>query len=245
MPPESSATLKQRIMNSQGIVRRRDLPHIDVEGKPFFITACLAGSIPANGLKRIREYRSELESRVRPEKHDPNQWASRKHKLVFKLVDSLLDGAPAATHLRDPRLASIVQNAIFYFATQRYRLFAFVIMPSHYHWVFLPDPQWSLQFAYEKKRTPREAISHSIQSYTANRCNRILGKSGTFWQGETYDHYARDEAELSRIVHYVEQNPVVAGLVSDASDFQWSSARLRKQLGLGPIDPISPNDLTH
>ena len=87
-------------------------------------------------------------------------------------------------------------------------------------------------------RTPRESISHSIQSYTANQCNRLLGKTGSFWQIETFDHYARDEAEVFRIIHYIEQNPVVAGLVSRPEDYRWSSAHLRMKLGLQPGQAI-------
>ena len=102
-------------------------------------------------------------------------------------------------------------------------------MPSHHHWVFLPDPTWAEQFSAqqqdkEKKRTLREGISHSIQSFTGTQCNRARGGEGAFWQAETFDHYARDQEELLRIIHYIEQNPVVAGLVDRAEDFQWSSA---------------------
>lgn len=224
-------------MTDEWIFRRRNLPHVDVDGKPIFITACLKGSLSAAGLRRIRRYREELGRRPTPENMTAQDWELKKHKLIFKLVDSLLDGAPPVVHLIDDRLAKIVQEAFLHFADERYRLYAFVVMPSHHHWVFLPDEKWAIeldakQVDKEHLRTPREAISHSIQSYTATQCNRILGSSGSFWQTETFDHFARDEPELLRIIHYVEQNPVVAGLVACAEDYPWSSARIRKQLGL-------------
>ena len=226
-------------MNEETIFRRRDLPHIDIVGKPFFITACLHGSINAKGLKRIATYRDELSSQKRPEKYSESEWKMVQHKLVFKLVDSLLDGMPSVQHLEDDRLAKIVQDAFLYFADERYRLFAFVVMPSHHHWVFLPDEKWSEDLAAkERPRTPREAISHNIQSYTGTCCNKVLGATGQFWQWETFDHYARNEDELLRIIHYVEQNPVVAGLASKAANYSWSSAHLRKKLGLKLGDSI-------
>ncbi len=40
-------------MFENGVFRRRNLPHVDVEGKPTFITACLHGSIPTSGLREI------------------------------------------------------------------------------------------------------------------------------------------------------------------------------------------------
>ena len=226
-----------------GVFRRRDLPHIDVEGKPSFITACLDGSLPAAGLKRIHAYRDELNRRTKPDDLSEANWETKKHKLVFKLVDSILDGESPVRHFEDERLAKIVQNAFLHFAEDRYTLFAFVVMPSHHHWLFLPDPSWSEELAFGQtdkkcKRTPREVISHSIQSFTGTQCNRVLGVTGSFWQTETFDHYARDEAELLRIIEYIEQNPVVAGLVARAEDYRWSSARIRAKLGIAAGDAI-------
>lgn len=116
-------------------------------------------------------------------------------------------------------------------------------MPSHLHWLFLPRPDWvqrlnQRQLDKQRRSTPREAISHSLQSYTSNQCNRVLGVTGTFWQGETFDHFARDESEFFRIIHYIEQNPVVAGLAQSADEFEWSSANIRKKLGLAVGEPI-------
>lgn len=226
-------------MTDEWIFRRRNLPHVDVDGKPMFITACLKGSLSAAGLRRIRRHREELNSRPVPENMTPQDWELKKHKLTFKLVDSLLDGDPPVVYLKDERLAKIVQDAFLHFADERYRLYAFVVMPSHHHWVFLPDEKWGTELVVKRVnkkycQTPREVISHSIQSYTATQCNRILGSSGSFWQTETFDHFARDEPELMRIIHYIEQNPVVAGLVANAEDYPWSSARIRKQLDVKP-----------
>ena len=108
-----------------------------------------------------------------------------------------------------------LEDAFLHFADERYSL-AFVVMPSHHHWLFLPNEDWSLRAVKQlrqkraKMRTPREIISHSIQSYTSTMCNRIRGKSGSYWQTETFDHWARDEAEMYRIIHYIETNPVKA-----------------------------------
>jgi putative DNA methylase len=50
----------------------------------------------------------------------------------------------------------------------------------------------------------------------------------TFWQDESYDHWARDEAEVERIVAYIEGDPVRSGLVERPEDWRWSSAWERK-----------------
>ena len=37
-----------------------------------------------------------------------------------------------------------------------------------------------------------------------------------FWQNESYDHWVRVRDELDKIVGYVEENPVAAGLIEGA-----------------------------
>jgi len=226
------------------IFRRRRLPHQDVEGHPIFITGCLEGGLPASGLSRINRYREELESRPRPQDMTEPDWEHHKHKLLFDFVDRLLDGESPVCHLKDERQAAIVQNAFLHFANERYRLLAFVAMPSHHHWLFLPDEAWSVAAVARarakgsQQRAPREIISHSIQSYTATMCNRVRGETGMYWQHETFDHWVRDELEMLRIIYYIENNPVKAGLAATAEEYRWSSARIRKELGLKPDDAI-------
>jgi putative DNA methylase len=75
--------------------------------------------------------------------------------------------------------------------------------------------------------SPLTGIMHSLKSYTAHEANKRLGRSGQFWQHESYDHWVRDEEELERIVDYINQNPVKAGLVSRAHEWFWGSAHDR------------------
>ena len=63
-------------------------------------------------------------------------------KRAFARTDAWLDHQPAVQHLRDPRLAQVVVDALYYFAGQRYDLLGFVVMPSHVHWVFQPLEAW-------------------------------------------------------------------------------------------------------
>jgi putative transposase len=48
---------------------------------------------------------------------------------------------------------------------------------------------------------------------------------GAFWHDESFDHRVRDEAELDRIVHYVEYHQVSASLAANPREWNWSSAR--------------------
>ena len=85
-------------------------------------------------------------------------------------------------------------------------------MSNHVHALLLPKVDVS-------------KLMKSLKGYTAREANRLLGRTGIpFWLKESYDHWVRDEAEWKRIVRYIQNNPVKAGLVSVAEDYRWSSA---------------------
>jgi type I restriction enzyme R subunit len=223
---------------STEVIRRRDLPHWDVPHAAYFITTCLEGSIPARGLLDLNTYRAELQRRPRPSNRREQEWAVDQWKRGFARAERWLDQEPAIRHLEDPRLARLVVETFYHFAGQRYDLLAFVVMPSHYHWVVQPREEWVAQRPKDDRRTPREEIIHSANLFTATQCNRILGRKGTFWQHEPYDHWIRDADELERIMLYVEANPVKAGLISDPSAWLFSSAHDRKTYGLDFGEPL-------
>jgi putative transposase len=130
-------------------------------------------------------------------------------------MDRLLDAARSGNvYLRQPDIANVVVEAIHHSANVlgHYQLHAFVVMPNHVR--LLVTPTIAL---------PR--IMKSLKGITARRANAMLTLTGTpFWQEESYDHLVRDEHEFKKISHYIEENPVRAGLVKTSSDHRWSSA---------------------
>ncbi len=68
---------------------------------------------------------------------------------------------------------------------------------------------------------------HSVKLFSARRCNSILGRSGKFWQEESYDHCVTESGELARVIEYVEMNPVKAGLCNAPAAFRFFSAHYR------------------
>lgn len=116
--------------------------------------------------------------------------------------------------LRNPEVASVVVQALNRGAAMGfYDLRAFVIMANHVHVLLRPRQAASRVLQWLKGTTAREA-------------NQLLVRTGKpFWQRESYDHWVRSDRELERIVAYIEGNPVKAGIVNEASHYQWSSAR--------------------
>jgi hypothetical protein len=212
-------------MHTTESFRRRRLPHWDVPGAIYFVTSCLEGSIPAEGLLDLDRYRQRLEQRPRPADMNEPDWKVHKWKLLFARSDEWLDLRPGVRHFTDARLARQVVSSMYHFAGQRYDLLAYVVMPSHFHWVFQPLDVWVESLGpTANKRTPRERIMHSLKRHTGRECISLLGREGPFWQDESYDHCVLDVDELERIIHYVEWNPVRAGLAASPEQWAFSSA---------------------
>jgi putative transposase len=131
-------------------------------------------------------------------------------------MDRLLDEARCGPfHLRRPAIADMIVEAIHYNANilDHYVLHAFVVMPNHVH--LLATPAVAL---------PK--LMRSLKGITAKRANAMLESTGgPFWQEESYDHLVRHERKFENIRRYIERNPLRAGLVREAGEYRWSSAR--------------------
>jgi REP element-mobilizing transposase RayT len=211
--------------------RRRHLPHWDVPGAFYFVTGCLEGSVPAQGLLELVRHRAALKKLPKPPDRTAADWETELWKRKFARLDDWLDMRPANSALADPELAKFVVDSMYFFAGQRYDLSAYVVMPSHFHWLFRPREEWTSTIDCTK-RSARTRIMYSLRRWTANRCNRARNANGHFWQIESYDHWVRDLDAFERIICYIEGNPVKAGLVAKPADWKFSSAFDRRLLDI-------------
>jgi putative transposase len=62
-----------------------------------------------------------------------------------------------------------------------------------------------------------------LSGHYAQQMHALMEKRGRFWQDRFYSSVL-DERHLHAALRYVELNPVRAGLVSDATQYKWSSA---------------------
>ena len=201
---------------------RRRLPHIQPPGAIFFITFRLAGSIPASVLRALVEERKRIEQLCAKiaNNTERNRRENLEHRRLFGKIDKVLDSANAdPLWLRNAAIAQLVCDSLHHLDHQKYTLEAFCIMANHVHLVCTP-----LAIDDENYQAISR-IMHSIKLHTALHANRILGHTGDLWQHENYDHIVRDEAEYKRIIAYVLNNPVKAGLVERAEDWKWSYSR--------------------
>ena len=234
---------------------RRNLPHIQPPGVTFFVTFNLAGSLPRTVLQQWKAEKRQLEAEIShvPKLQDASHFETcgditsdqkQKHRewnrRWFRKFDTAMDNAQIGPlWLKDERIAKEVSESLHYRDGKVYRLDAYCIMANHVHVVFAPlaiQPSEEAQTNRSNERIANAieiplrynslaSIMQSLKGYTAWKANRLLGRSGAFWHHESYDHSVRDTSEWQRIVTYVLNNPVEAGLIKDWKKWQWSYCR--------------------
>ena len=181
-----------------GWYNRGYIPHFEGGKIPQFFTFRLCDSLPASVVEQWRnEFATTDEGKIRFRKN----------------VERYLDRGYGSCFLRDERVATLVQNSLLFHHDQKYRLSAWVIMPNHIH--FLATPLENIELSQ---------IAHSIKSFTAHEANKLLKRTGQFWQHEPFDRYIRNRKHFVSVVRYIENNPVKAGLCSLPEDWRFSSA---------------------
>ena len=118
----------------------------------------------------------------------------------------LLGSLPAERSFRAEHLSSGAQPAIATVVMEQLRrvpaLHAYVIMPNHVHVLW----------------TPAGSVAElvcQVKGATALHVNRLLGRSGSFWQPEYFDRVVRNDREFESIRAYIVRSP---------EEFVWSSA---------------------
>jgi putative transposase len=91
-------------------------------------------------------------------------------------------------------------------------ILAYRLMTNHVHLVAVPFAEESLH-----------KVLRPLHMRYAQRINREHGWDGHLWRGRFFSS-PLDETYMWAAVRYVERNPVRAGMVRRAEDYDWSSA---------------------
>jgi REP element-mobilizing transposase RayT len=171
-----------------------NLPHWRQEGTTYFVTFRLADSIPQ---AKLHQWLEEKEAWLKqhPEPHTDAEKADFWERFPARF-HRWLDANYGACVLKTCEVKTCMEEILRYFDGARYYLGEFVVMPNHVHAVTTPNAGYALS-----------DILHSWKSYSANKINAMLGRRGTLWQGESFDHIVRSAAHLERINGYIRENP--------------------------------------
>ncbi|MDD7985223.1 transposase [Lentisphaera marina] len=147
----------------------------------------------------------------------------------YQIIEKYLDKGYGSCLLKDSRNAQIVLDTWKFFNGERYDLIAYVVMPNHVHLLIKTYEKW-----------PLAKVVHSWKSYTAkeilkNEYGDDSNAGGSpalpnkVWQREYWDRFIRDENHFLKVIEYIHQNPVKAGLCKLPEQWLWSSAYKPKE----------------
>ena len=107
---------------------------------------------------------------------------------------------------------------------------AYVFMANHFHLLVTPESGDGL---------PRmmQAVGRRYVRYFNDR----YGRSGTLWEGRYRSTLVQSDRYLLACMAYIDLNPVRAGLVREAKDYDWSSHR--RYIGQREDKLVSPHSL--
>ncbi|MBK7937916.1 MAG: transposase [Lewinellaceae bacterium] len=191
----------------------RHLPHWHPPGGTFFITYRLKGSVPKHIIHEIRETTEQELAAVKRVCQDPSLLPGEIRRLqirYFVLYEQALDTNLNEPYwLKIPEIGQEIFDSLLFIGKEEADVWAFCIMPNHVH----------VLLTHKLQQRPLYKLLQSHKGFTARQCNKILGRTGAFWQDESYDHVVRKDGEFERIVQYILQNPVKAGMVKNWTDW--------------------------
>lgn len=177
------------------------LPHWQCTHSVYHISFRLADSVPLYIREKWMNERERLVEVAR-EHGDPfNEIEKRLSYLYSERIERYLDVGYGECYLRNGEIAQVVYKTLVHFDKIRYNLHAWCIMPNHVHVIVEMIGNFDLS-----------KIVHSWKSYSAHEANKILGRSGAFWQRDAYNHIIRSRKEYEFQIQYVWKNPEKACL---------------------------------
>jgi putative transposase len=128
---------------------------------------------------------------------------------VYFLTFRLSRGQPPLSE----RERAIVKDAVLFWHSKKWHVYALTIMPDHAH--ILAQP---LQIDVDRWHSLSEVL-HSVKRHTARLINAQRQQTGSLWQSETFDRIIRNGGEYDEKATYIFNNAVKAGLVEDGWEY--------------------------
>lgn len=193
----------------------------------YFITFRLADSLPFSMVQQLQAQRDRERQRICMQFQGQQQREElyKLDKKYFGWFDSWLDRCvqESPRWLADANVAQIVADEIHALDGKRYRLIAYCLMPNHVH-LAIDTAGYEVEPAHHGPTAayPLTDMLKRLKGRKARLCNLTLGRSASFWHHESYDHVIRNQQEYERIIKYILNNPVKAGLAEKWEDWRFS-----------------------
>lgn len=199
--------------------------HIQPIGATFFVTFRLYDSIPKSTLLHLKT-KYEIEFNLCNQIEDSTKKNSKLFELRKKYLieyDKILDSiSNGPDYLKETSIMNIVKSQLHRHDGHLYDLIAYCIMSNHVHLLIDTSIQFNESLNEEEllnRYSPLDKIMKRIKGATAQYSNKMLSRSGPFWERESYDIFIRNEYMLNNVVSYILLNPVKARLVSTWEEY--------------------------
>lgn len=188
---------------------KRNLPHWIVANKTYFVTIRLHGTLPKAVVKELQE-----ENRILREcSADADKMMVMK-RSQFRRIEKILDSKNSMVHyLDDPLIAGLIFNNLGWLKKRGWHIHAATVLSTHIH---------LLTSNHLGKTVNLLEDLGLYKNFTAREANKILGKTGSFWAREDFDHWIRTNSKFEATVNYIANNPVKAGRVKNWQDWKWT-----------------------
>lgn len=125
----------------------------------------------------------------------------------------------------------------FYRKQFNYLIYAYVIMPDHFHWIIRPN---DTRAEAPSTRRDNKSITTSrvvgslepmhiplimgrLKGRTAYEINKLLKRKGKLWQENYYEHVIRNQLDFEEKINYIHKNPYRSGLTQELENYKYSS----------------------
>ncbi len=170
------------------------IPHWNQSDCVQFVTFRLADSLPQSKLQEYRQKRDEWL------KTHPKPWDSSVQEdydnIFVAVIDRWIDAGYGECILIDKRVRDILEDAIMHSDSIKYDIYAFVIMPNHVHVLMTPREGNTVQ-----------GIVGAWKRISSHGINTLLGRRGTVWERESFDHLVRNADDFMETLQYIVDNP--------------------------------------
>jgi putative transposase len=223
----------------------RHRPHVHPPDSILFVTYRLAGSIPRATVREYKAKKKWLDGQLRlvsnearkSDTPESKRWLEQVENFnrdwFLRFEDIMHKANNGPMWMKDERVANAVAMSLQKLDGEAYRLDSYSVMSNHVHAVFKPflsendlrevlNEDGRPSFTSEHPSLSR--IMQSVKGGSSRECNRILSRTGQFWEHESFDHVVR-EGKFYQTIKYVLNNPVKAGLVREWQEWRWNYCR--------------------
>ena len=230
------------------------LPHLRAQGRSYFVTFRLHGTLPQEVLRQYQAEREALLAKARAAGAISRMGVFRAEGAPVRKPALPPAGKPAIRSSDIPlgeELSAEERRRLFELYSEKIEayldagrgecwlqeprigeLVAGALRFFHGQrydlgpWVVMPN---YVRVIIRPLRTHLlDEIVKSWKGFTAREANKLLKKTGdSFWAREYYDHLVRDDQERARLTDYVHDNPRKARLCAGWEDWPLSSAHPR------------------